>query len=160
MSGASPFFGYVMALFTNGRLAILASGIQGDAAGLVDRINSGSMNDHRAAFTASIIAPAEPLPEVETAGEDERRDAVDRLGELLERMAREPLGMADAHRDLMDAFKSEDWAKHFDMTADEDGVHLLARPEPALPLPVAGGGWNPAAADRLRRKNKRRGKRV
>ena len=26
-------------------------------------------------------------------------------------------------------------------------------------LPPAGGGWNPAAADRLRRKNKRRGRR-
>lgn len=168
MSGASPFLGDVMALLVNGRLVILASGIKGDASSLVERINSGSMDAGEMAYTARLIGPGEPLPEWETASEDERREAVERMCEEIERVERWPFAepeptwtseAASMHEHLMRAFDDMDFAKHFRMTADEDGVHMVPLPERPPPLPPSGGGWNPARADRLRRKNKRRRRR-
>lgn len=168
MSGASPFLGDVMALLVNGRLAVLASGIKGDANILVERINSGTMDVGGATYTARLIGPGEPLPEWETASEDERRKAVDLMCEEIGRMERWPFAepeptrtseAASMHEHLMREFEDMDFAKHFRMTADEDGVHMVPPPERPPPLPPSGGGWNPANADRLRRKNKRRRRR-
>ena len=158
MSGASPFMSPVLGIFVNGALAIVGSDVT-DVDDLAGRINSGSMDCNGAKFSASLIYPGEPLPGFEASDED-RKLAIKRLSEELEHVGR-PSWAEMAAGEIASALREQyAWSRDAVIEANGDVVSIANRKRIDIAaLPPAGGGWNPAAADRLRRKNKRRGRR-